>query len=228
MQKGDSDTKKQFLRLLACALLACIVFAACACVSADNRTVRAEPCVFEDTSRENSNVVVRYPRFISAEGGFDEINRQVEEKAKSFAEDVYLQDYVNLDLSLEYAYSVSEKYVSVAFEGIGNVSTAAHPNNHYETIVFSREGQSIVTLSDMYEVDDALTSAFMKHLQETGDGAADYFNETYDAASLLSKCDNGSSECYSYITDTELTISFSVPHALGDYVKVTIPLEELQ
>ena len=220
--------KKHMISRLTCCLLICVVFVICACGPVNKQDIRVESRVFEDNSHTNSNVVVRYPEFISEDDGFEKINRQVEEKAKSFAESVYLQDYINLDLNIEYAYSISDKYISVAFEGMGNISTVAHPNNHCQTIIFSREDKSILTLSDMFEVDDAFVSLFMKHLQEKDSAFMNYFNETYDAASLLEACDDGSSGCYSYITDTEIIISFQVPHAIGDYVKVSLPLEEIK
>lgn len=88
--------------------------------------------LFVDTSHQNSEVSIAYPHFVQDD--MKEINQNISEFVSTIAVQIYGEDYKDLQLKMTYKVTqCNSSYLSIVFEGLGNVKTSAHPNNLYLT-----------------------------------------------------------------------------------------------
>lgn len=187
---------------------------------------------FSDTSHKNSSVEIAYPDF--SENGMEEINKSISDFAKSFADEYYGEDYEDLQLELNYNIECcNENILSVSFSGIGNVKTAAHPNNIFVTRNYDLKTGNLIKFSDIFVINEKLAEKFKTLAQEQLEkDFSDAFHLQYETndeiTEALLECDLNINESQSSFDGERVTVSFPVPHAVGDYLNVEIPLSELK
>ena len=236
---------KRILALIFALLMLC----ACAKTEAPNQTEQKEAVQEEvvtekeevkseniltltQSSFVNDGVKVVYPQ-VSEENKnvpFEEINKTLKEGALTIL-DNYDKTVDGVVIEANYEVTcLGDSSISVAFNGYGNAPGAAHPNNHFYTVnVDITNGKKLGLGSFVTDVDRLVEYMKDKDIQIVieGDDTKFPLNDIFDYDRIV-ECDNGESGIHSYITETALGISFEVPHALGDFMKFELPIDELK
>lgn len=200
-----------------------------------NTSVRR--AVYTDDSHPNSRISIAYPVFLQS--GMDEINVDIAEFAAGFAKETYGED--NSDLTLELDYEIKrydKEYLSIVFEGSGNVYAAAYPNHLFLTKNYDMQSKEEITLADICTVDADLAEKVYAAIRQKVETDSYYGSESPSAEIVqtiarntdallqeLQTCDADLDGCQSYMTSQMIGISLPVIHALGDHFEVEIPLE---
>lgn len=192
-------------------------------------SVKTDTKTYSDNSHKNSSVEIKYPQLQGESESFAAINKHIADTVKSFADAVYGDDYENLELKLDYKILYSEKdLLSVTFEGLGNVTSAAHPNNWFFALSYNLATGKQIRPIESVSVD----SDFIKALREAVKSDSykeEWLNGLDDDAlySLLKDSDVLFKGNYSFYTKDAFGISLEVPHALGDHIELLIPYSSL-
>lgn len=177
---------------------------------------------FADTSHENSKISIKYPKFTDAD--MQPINEAVFEFVSELAEELYDDDYKDLQLELDFTVQrYDSKYLSISFCGTGNVHTAAHPNNILVTQNFDLTTKKRIVLSDVCKVDISFAELVKQKISEQYSADINsQFSDIKKFLELLKDCDTDINGCQSYLTEQGITVCLPVAHAVGDYIEVDL------
>lgn len=197
--------------------------------------------IFLDTSHENSKVVIRYPQI--DDDSLEDINKLIKKFAENIASEMYGEDYINLSLDVS-TYEITyykNNLLSIVFEANGYVSTAASPNSFLRAINIDLETASIISLSDIYSIDDDFAEVvdinfheqfLPKKLKEWG---INKDHELYDKykkdLAFVGPCNLQGTlldKKRFYFSENTLVICAGVEHAIGDYFEVDIEYSQLK
>ena len=189
---------------------------------------------------EKKSVRISYP-VISNLGNIDKeyrINKIIKDTALQ-AIDYYVHGQ---DIELNIIYEVKykdDKYISIAFSGVGDIVNASYPTNHFYTLNIDIDKGERIQLKDVINIDNSLVSK-IKEGKYSPIENVDGLNKVYATMnndSMLTALENADSqinvrqagdiEYYSYITESAVGISIEVPHALGDHIEYEISKTEL-
>lgn len=178
-------------------------------------THQSQNAVFEDKSHANSTVSIVYPVFENIQT----VNDWIAEFASSYAEQEYGADYTDLELHLKYTVKrYDSKYISIIFEGTGNVYSAAHPNNIFVAKIYDLQNQKEITATDICTVDTKV--AEQVYMSFRSHALFSEFQTVYpDANALLEALQTKDSQIYKSIG-----VSVPVPHAIGDHIETEVPI----
>jgi len=140
------------------------------------------------------------------------------------------------DVTLELSYEINSfnnEYLSISFAGHSYFQEAAYPQNIFYTVNIDLNDNKVLRLSDVSN-DYQRLAKYILNCDTNGESkeALEYIKQKYnfnEMVQLLETADNSNnyfedSSCvYSYYKDDIIGISFSVPHAIGDYVIVETP-----
>ncbi len=121
--------------------------------------------------------------------------------------------------------------LSVVYTGTYNYKTAAYPTNMCFSVNLNSEAERLC-FKDMYNISDELYDVFAKHAQDEIDRKYGGYGLSVEDMlctkdSFISGIEDESSVNF-YITEDSVGFIYSVPHAVGDYQTVEIPLSELE
>lgn len=144
-----------------------------------------------------------------------------------------------VDLSGKAVYR-SEQMVSVIFQGMVNLKSAAHPMHVFFSINYDPNTLKTISFSDLHEVTNELYLAFSsegeKAIREENGGAwpqgLGSFSEVFCSKDsfvkgLASDCPAHERVYYYYTEHETIGFSFSTEHALGGHREVTLPRSRL-
>lgn len=178
-----------------------------------------QSAVFEDKSHGNSTVSIAYPVF----DNMPTVNKWIADFAASYADTVYDADYTDLELNLKYTVKRQDsKYISIVFEGIGNVRTAAHPNSVFVAKTFDLENQKEVNPTDIRAIDTHFAEEVYAAFCKDTSIAAEFQNTYPDTDTLLKALQTEDAQIY--FTEKGVGVSVPVPHAIGDHMETEVPM----
>lgn len=197
--------------------------------------------IFLDTSHENSEVVIRYPQI--SDDRLEDINMLIKKFVENIASERYGEDYINLNLEVS-TYKITyykNDLLSIVFEANGYVSTAASPNNFLSAINIDLETASIISLSDIYFIDDDFTKVIdnnfheqflPKKLKEWGiNKDHELYNKYKKDLAFEGPCnlqDTILDKKRFYFSENTLVICAGVEHAIGDHFEIEVEFSELK
>jgi len=167
--------------------------------------------------------------------GDDAINKLIENYAIHFAENGYGKDYANLSLDVDYHITYNDdEWISISFNGFGNVKTAPHPNNILTTLNINLKNGSTLKLSDIYTIDKSFVQIYRKEFAKqmayrfgvadtTANEAARNYLDQYDDKTLTGYLNDS----YCYMTCDKIGISFETIFAMGNHFEPEIPYSDL-
>ena len=179
---------------------------------------------FVDTANGN-HIQIQYPRFIGNTNDFAKENHLLTEALAD-----YLQGYgtnvsgLELDINYNVTYA-SNEIVSIVFGGTSNSTHAAYPISFSFSVNIIMTVPKIAEPSDIVEINEALAQKFMISAKKQNNIAIrEYFQQftISEAESILKQND-----VYFYLTDNEIGALITIPHAIGDYVDLRIPKEDI-
>ena len=197
--------------------------------------------IFIDKSHQNSNVVIRYPQI--DDDNLEDINRLIKEFAENIASESYGEDYVNLNLEISNYEIVYHKkdLLSIVFEANGYVSTAAYSNRFLRTINIDLKTSSVISLSDIYFINDNFKDLVNMNFQEQfppeklKEWNINKENRLYDKYKKelsfvipSNLQDTLLDENRFYFSENKLVICVGVEHAMGDYFELEIEYSKLK
>ena len=175
-------------------------------------------------STETAHVV--YPQLF-ASTDYTTVNSLIEQETDTWINEAYTS---NAHLTLDYFVTFcDDTCLCLLFEGDIMDKTAAHPTNVAFSICVSLTDNKIVDPLDLVAVDEVFISKFNKQLaeqemptrftDEQWKEIVEYFNKMPDST-LLRNIESG----VLAITQEGVIVCVSVPHSLGDYIKVEVPV----
>lgn len=189
--------------------------------------------VYEDIETvyyKDAGISIAYPQFLDL--GKSQINELIKQEATNIFFDTYNGDKTELTLEISYGITFkNKKMMSVVFYGYGDRKGSAHPNRHFYTVNLDMENNRKIYLKDVCKDFDKLKDVirewnFVFKMQDSPEKEELIkVNEIFTFDNLMG-CDEPDSGMYSYFTEDKLGISFSVPHAIGDYKRIEILYNE--
>lgn len=217
---------KNFISLfIACTL----VFSLCACGTAqnmENQTTTVNPTTEPQIQamEHASKNIIDYPQI--AEESLNSLIRQ--------SVDSWITNEISEDVSLKLNHRVlrnDEICVSVLFEGTITGQNLAYPSKVIFPVTISKAGNSIVNSFRYILSNESFAAKFAQNLpaalqsedysQEQQDAITSYLYGTEEGylPYLLTKADGA-------ITENGLLVILEIPHAIGDYIKVEVPMKD--
>lgn len=159
----------------------------------------------------------------------EEINSTIQE-----AVDHWIANELSEDASLELQHTIlcnDERCISILFEGTITTPNQVYPGKVIFPITVSKKNNEIVDSFRYILANNNFLSKFEQSLSETLQ-SGDYSQEQQDAIiSYLYNNYDGYLQILLYdkadaaITESGLLVILTLPHAIGDYLKVEIPIE---
>lgn len=144
-------------------------------------------------------------------------------------------DDVTIDADYDYTYSM-EPILSIKYTGTYSVENAAYPVNFYHTITINLDEAEILTLSDLFVIDQAFVNAFKMgtyapygsdvELEAAGENVQDLVSELYTDEELIALFSD--TDVDFYMTDTGIILSVVVPHNWGDHLEMAVNYENIE
>ena len=175
----------------------------------------------------NDRNTIEYPQLVGYTEDYSTINSLILNNLVSWVDNISDADStVSLNYSVTYK---NNSYVCILFEGRVNSSIAAHPTNIVHSICISIIDKAIVNPLDLIGMDDEFIKQFKYQLSKTydinhfsakqWDVVVAYVN-SFSNDEIVQAIKNGSN----VFVDDGILICINVPHPIGDYIKVTVPL----
>lgn len=222
--------KKYLSLILICGLLLCL--SACNAdqnimpnSTAGNHTTQPQDEVTEPIHERK----IDYPVLTGEGADYGKINSLIRQSV-----DNWIAKELSEDVSLELQHSVlrnDEKCVSVLFEGTVSAKNLAYPSKVIFPVTISKADSAVVKSFRYILANESFAAEFEQHLpsafqaesytQEQIDAIISYLNGTTEGylQYLLTKADGA-------ITENGLLVILEIPHAIGDYLKVEVPMED--
>lgn len=182
-------------------------------------TADMQSIVFEDKSHANSIVSITYPVFQN----FPSANEWIADFATSYAEKTYGVNYTDLELNLKYTVKrYDREFLSIVFEGMCNLRTAAHPEHIFIAKTFNLQRQQEVKPTDICKIDIPFSEkAYTAFCENTS--VSERFQTIYpDVDTLLTALQSDNAQIY--FTQTCVGISIPVPYAIGSHMETEVPI----
>lgn len=211
-----------------------------------SQTQPTEPLVYSSYLTELSDtnfICIALPQLDNGQmhaAVLSEVNNRLEALFEGTAQAVHsdtpvsVEDVAKYQRSLTLDYEITyqtDNLVSIVFQGMYNASDAAHPTNILFSVNLSPLLGNRIYLRKLYSIDQALyqdfcTNATQALLSQTGgqwpegwDNSRDFlFSWGYFQLGMYQERDFSW-----YCTPEGITVSYPVPHALGDHQEVTLP-----
>lgn len=181
-----------------------------------------------NNDEDGNNIHIEYPLLYSELHSMATSNEIIKNGIKQYITDYYGVGIHNLTLHLSYAVEFSEEnLLSFSFRGLGNVKSAAHPNNLLFTITIGMPEQNRLKLGELYCLNADFLGLFKNNLLTQYPASVNVFNDS-ELSALLLQADSPTGDCFSFFTKDSLVISIPVPHALGDYLETKIKYDDIQ
>ena len=144
-------------------------------------------------------------------------------------------DDVTIDADYEYTDSM-EPILSIEYTGTYYVEKAAYPVNFRHTLTINLDEAEILTLSDLFVIDQAFVDAFKLgayapfgsdvELEAAGENVQDLVREIYTDEELIALFSD--TDLDFYMTDIGVILSVEVPHEWGDHLEIAVNYENVE
>ena len=175
---------------------------------------------------EQGSISVMYPRFEREGSDCTEINALLTATLYDYFTKMYGEDLNNQTIHVEYDIKFLNNYLSsIVFYGMSHAQSAAHPTNIMFSVNLLMKELQIVRFSDIIVINDEFVQKFVGCWKEQNQKEiAEYIDDfSMDELTELLKGD----DVYCYFSNNEIGVIIEVPHAIGDAISATIPLQQI-
>lgn len=224
--------KKIFVALLAAALILML------CGNCDN-TPSSFSAILHDSSNDflassdflefpigRESISVMCPGFEREGSDCTEINALLTATLYDYFTKLYGEDLNNQTIHVEYDIKFLNNYLSsIVFYGMSHAQSAAHPTNIMFSVNLLMKELQIVRFSDIIVINDEFVQKFVGCWKEQNPKEiAEYIDDfSMDELTELLKGD----DVYCYFSNNKIGVIMEVPHAIGDAISATIPLQQI-
>lgn len=202
-----------------------------------NYVIQNEDFKYDENGK---NYSVSFPQFIEFQDDyFVSINNQIKDYAMNivnhfgFDEDFNernQRELLRYEISYEITYQ-SGDFISILFHDYYSHSDAVHPNKGFKAFVFDLKNHKQLPLSDIISIDDSFITLLLKQIEiQSNDHIYDYLKNNIGEERLLERFLNyelnGGAVDY-YITKDGLGICVETIYAIGNYLQIIIPAQDL-
>ena len=170
-----------------------------------------------------NNVSIKYPVLNSNEMNLSSVNELIKQTALSgFNEDEEVEQQIDIDYEVIF---YNNEFISIAFTGLANTITAAHPNNIFYTLNIDIKKGTKITLTDVYNIDNNFIEIYKSEFKRQINPEIAMYLENYtdkELKEMLNNADKANDGMFSYYTDTTIGISLPTIFAIGNYSKIEI------
>ena len=190
--------------------------------------------LYEDDSHEGSHISIYYPSFTTSDNNdMIELNNFYKDAVLSMATELYGKNYINLELEVDFTVNMFNDIVSVIFNGMGNIKTAAYPNRIFLTLNSTISENKKIKLSNVLVFNKSLVKILRQKVQENyQDDIKEIFDFLYgsddELFDLLMLCDSNETACCSYYMEDRLGISLPMNHVGGDQIFIEFNVEDIR
>lgn len=167
---------------------------------------------------------VDYPQISTPDNAYAAVNALIYSEADELLQDAQAGAVVNIGYSVTLA---NDTYISVLFEGTVVASGAAHPTNIIRAVTVSLQEKQPVTPLTTETVDEAFIAQFKAQLPASREEERFTDQEWQDIITYFQGLSDEDLRHMILDGETALTqdgvlIGIDVPHAVGDYIKVSV------
>ena len=193
---------------------------------------------------DQENITISYPIISNMKdsGNEEEVNKLLKENASAFYHSLgedNIPDSMNIKCSVE---SLDRNRITAVYKGVYTPKGGSYPINVFYTNTVDLQQVKSLGINDysdaytmagylmsedveFYQVSDGLKNSLLAH--RAAQTIEDYTNLLNEADFPLKTSDSGKEfpGSFSYLNQSTLYFSIPVPHELGDYAIVTIPID---
>lgn len=170
-----------------------------------------------------NNVLIKYPVLNSNEMNLSSVNELIKQTALSgFNKDEEVEQQIDIDYEIVF---YNNEFISIAFTGLANTITAAHPNNIFYTLNIDIKEGTKIKLTDIYNIDDNFIDTYKSEFKRQINPEIAIYLENYtdeELKEMFNNADKANDGIFSYYTDTTIGISLPTIFAIGNYSKIEI------
>lgn len=186
--------------------------------------------VIDDTTYKNSTI--KYPNITEEDADFSQVNKLIRDSVLQNISDIIGEDTKDTAITLNYSgVLINENLFGALFEGSVLKTSAAHPTNFAFSVHVSIKNEQVVDPLMLFEITPDFIRIFREQLHTQAD--ADRFDknqwksvvaylDSYSDDEIVEIIRTNTKETLS-LQDSGVTVMFPVPHAIGDYIKISVP-----
>lgn len=186
----------------------------------NNKVESTKDSKTEGINNENNNKL-KYPVFNNI-AKTKKVNTLVEQFISKISNS---HDYLDMDYKITYQ---DKSFISIYFNGNISSPNSAYPSKFKATLNINTDAGSQLQLNNIINFDSNFIKKFKEALISTCKSNGFEASTVFDLENLndlLNRADNSDtylSDVQSYHNGNQLNIILSVPHALGDYIEITL------
>ncbi|GMO63587.1 MAG: hypothetical protein Ta2A_10680 [Treponemataceae bacterium] len=171
---------------------------------------------------------VDYPVFLSIINA-DKINQLITDEVSYILSEYKIvneESFVHCRITL-----ANENYISLVFEGLVYSTELPYPRKVFSCITIDTNAGERLMLTDIIRINDDFINGFMQALQlkfqKMGVDVSDVFTQEEIKERLLSadvRTENINPKALSYFNNDTVYIRLSLPHVLGDFIEIEMPM----
>lgn len=188
--------------------------------TSDNKAESTENSKTEGINNENNNKL-KYPVFNNI-ANTKNVNALVEQFIRKISNS---HNYLDMDYKIMYQ---DKNFISIYFNGNINSPSLAYPSKFMATLNINIDSATQLKLNNLVNFDSNFIKKFKEALISTCNSNGFEASTVFDLENLndlLNRADNNGtylSDVQSYYNANQLNIILSVPHALGDYIEISL------
>lgn len=188
--------------------------------TSDNKAESTENSKTEGINNENNNKL-KYPVFNNITNTKN-VNALVEQFIRKISNS---HNYLDMDYKIMYQ---DKNFISIYFNGNINSPSLAYPSKFKATLNINIDSATQLKLNNLVNFDSNFIKKFKEALISTCNSNGFEASTVFDLENLndlLNRADNNGtylSDVQSYYNANQLNIILSVPHALGDYIEISL------
>lgn len=188
--------------------------------TSNNKAESTENSKTEGINNENNNKL-KYPVFNNI-ANTKNVNALVEQFIRKISNS---HNYLDMDYKIMYQ---DKNFISIYFNGNINSPSLAYPSKFKATLNINIDSATQLKLNNLVNFDSNFIKKFKEALISTCNSNGFEASTVFDLENLndlLNRADNNGtylSDVQSYYNANQFNIILSVPHALGDYIEISL------
>ena len=196
-----------------------------------------EMLVYTEAPNENSSIKIQYPKF--SYDGFDELNKLIYDKVKSFAKIDTSILKSDAALTIDYKSKITlqnSKIISIVFFGSSSIEGSSYPVNNLIPLNVDLSSMKEITLEDLYNINSDFEKVFFSKAFYPTDPITSCSKDNFKEMLKLQSPEYQTVDPFSiqnnvscYLKEDGIVLSMPSVHATGcDYFEAQLNYSDVQ